>query len=151
MKGNCMSLDSKWLVCFPQKRCGEEQREYHPSSRRGHVGLTGCPRHQTDLRNLWRKVNKNTVNKHPSLHNSCSTRLHFQTFLQARHFLIKRRWVVGVQGDKRKRIWECTWWGVCSVAFLWVWLFVRSEVSRRTVWTCTIMCTTSSAAALHSL
>lgn len=59
MKGNCMSLDCKWLVCSPRGgRKGEVWSGLKISHQHSKGTLvTGCHHHQTDPQNL-RKENK---------------------------------------------------------------------------------------------
>lgn len=70
MKGNCMSLDCKWLVCTP--RGGEvwsDVKIIHQYA--GVTSVTGCRRHQTDPQNLKKKKQK----KQNEFHYSWSTSL----------------------------------------------------------------------------
>lgn len=52
MKGNCMPLDSKWLVWFPPKKKTTSVKIIH------HHGVwlvTGCHHRQTGPQNLWKE------------------------------------------------------------------------------------------------
>lgn len=57
-----MPLDSKWLVCFPQKNVEEKKKArscvkiIHHLSVDMLVSVTGCHRRQTDPQNLWKET-----------------------------------------------------------------------------------------------
>lgn len=129
MKGNCMSLDCKWLACTPrgggrEGRWGVEWCEDHPPICWSYISHWMSSSSNRSSKSEEGKTEKTEWIPLQLVDIFISNVSVSQASPHKAAFQVGG--LEGGHGDKRK---SASWW-VCRVLLLHLWLFVRSEVSR---------------------